>query len=154
MVNGRNQMLSVDSFPSGAEIRVDCGDAPRVAGVTPAKVEVQRAADRCELTFTRDGYATRVIELTHQESRATRLNAVFGVPSAIVLGLAGALIGSIVDGTETGAEIGIDAGLDLGRGGATALDKQGGGWKWVPARIFVTLQRSTSEEPADSDGVY
>ena len=151
MVNGRDQTISVDSFPSGAAIGVDCGDAPRTAGVTPAKITGPRAAEYCRLTFTRPEYEPKVVDLTHQRSRATALNRVFGVPSAIVLGLAGALVGSAVDGADTGAQVGIEAGYDLGRNGATALDEKGGGMKWVPGRIFVVLTRPDSEEPADGE---
>lgn len=153
MVNGRHQTLTVDSFPSGAAIEVDCGDVPRVAAATPAKVKVQRAAEYCQLTLTRTGYEPKVIELTHQESRATVLNAAFGVPSAIVLGVAGAIVGSTVNGTETGAQIGIDAGFELGSYGATEVDKKGGGWKWVPGRVFVILSRSAPapQDPADPE---
>jgi hypothetical protein len=148
MVNGPNQTLSVDSFPSGAAIEVHCGDTANVAATTPAKIKVSRAAEQCQLTFTRAGYEPKAIELTHQISRATKLNAAFGVPSAIVLGIAGALVGSTVDGIDRGAQIAGEAGFDLGRRGATALDKKGGGWKWVPGQIFVVLSRSTQDEAA------
>ncbi len=151
MVNGRQQTLSIDSHPSGAAVDVDCGDEPRLAGKTPLKVEVSRAAEHCQLTFTRAGYEPRVVELSHQESRATVLNAAFGLPSAIVLAIAGGLIGSTVNGTDTGIDIGFDAGYDLGRGGATALDKKGGGWKWVPGRVFVILDRSEPREHPRAD---
>jgi len=149
MVNGRDQTLSVDSYPSGAAIAVDCGETTSAAASTPAKIDVSRAAERCLLTFSREGYETKTIELDHQVSGATRLNAAFGVPSAVVLGIVGALTGSLVDGAETGAAIGGEAGFDLGRGAATAVDKKGGGWKWVPGEIFVILTRSEAEGGAD-----
>ncbi|MBK5258642.1 MAG: hypothetical protein JJE51_03550 [Thermoanaerobaculia bacterium] len=153
MVNGRHQVLSVDSYPSGAAIEVDCGDGASVAGSTPARVRVRRAAESCQLTLNRAGYEPKVIQLTRQESRATALNAVFGVPSAVVLGIVGALVGSTVNGAETGAEIGVEAGFDLGSLGATELDKKGGGWKWVPGRIFAILYRieTTPGDPADPE---
>jgi hypothetical protein len=148
MVNGRSQTLPVGSFPSGAAVEVNCGDGPKTAGATPTKITVSRAAELCQLTFTRAGYEPKSIELTHQRSRATALNAVFGVPSALVLGIAGAIAGSVVNGADTGAQMGGEAGFDLGRGGATALDEKGGGMKWVPGRIFVTLLRSTPSKTA------
>ncbi len=149
MVNGRHQELSVDSYPSGAAIEVDCGEGPRAAGSTPAKVTVKRAAERCLLTLNRAGYEPKMIELTRRESRAMKLNAAFGLPSAVVLGIAGALIGSTVNGAETGAEIGVEAGFDLGNIGATELDKKGGGWTWVPGSIFAILYRIETA-PSDS----
>ena len=151
MVNGRHQTLSVDSYPSGAAIEVDCGEGTKVAAATPAKVTVLRAAEYCQLTFTRSGYEPKVIELTHQQSRATTLNTAFGVSSAIVLGIAGAVAGSLLDDPIGGAELGLEAGFDLGRKGATALDKKGGGYKWVPGNVFVILSRTPREEPADPD---
>lgn len=146
MVNGRYQTIAVDSYPSRAAVEVDCGDGPRAAGVTPAKVSVRRSAEYCQLTLTRKGYEPEVIALSHQPSRATALNAAFGVPSALVLGIAGAIIGAAVDGAETGFDIGVDAGYNAGSGGATAVDMKGGGWKWVPGKVFVILTRPDSEE--------
>ena len=149
MVNGRYQTIVVDSYPSGAALEVDCGEGPRAAAPTPTSIKVRRAAERCQLTFTRTGYETKVIELTHQRSRATALNVAFGVPSALILGIAGALIGATVDGAETGFEVGVDAGFDLGTEGATAVDLEGGGWKWVPGNVFVILTRPDPEEHTD-----
>lgn len=146
MVNGRYQTLDVGSFPSGAAIEVECGDQRSRHAVTPARVRVRRAAEYCQLTFTHVGYEPKVIELTHQESRATALNAAFGLPSAIVLGIAGAIVGSAIDDAETGAEIGLEAGFALGNGGATGMDKKWGGWKWVPGDIFVILARPGAED--------
>src|SRR5688572_17014912 len=106
MVNGRYQTITVDSYPSGAAVEVDCGDGPRAAAATPTKINVRRAAESCQLTFTRTGYQPKTIELTHQRSRATALNAAFGLPSALALGIAGAIVGATVDGAETGFDIG------------------------------------------------
>lgn len=145
MVNGRYQTIAVESYPSSAAVEVDCGDGPRAAAATPTKIKVRRAAAYCQLTFTRTGYEPKTIELTHQRSRATTLNAAFGIPSAVVLGIAGALIGSTVGGAETGFGIGVDAGYEAGRGGATAVDMKGGGWKWVPGKVFVILTRPDSD---------
>jgi hypothetical protein len=149
VVNGPSQTLEVDSHPTGAALQVDCGEGVRDAGTTPAKVKVSRAADHCRLTFTRQGYEPRVIELEHQESRATVLNAAFGLPSAVVLGIVGALAGSLVDEWEAGAMVGGEAGWHIGRGGVTALDKKGGGWKWVPGRVFAYLSKPENPEPAN-----
>lgn len=151
MVNGRHQTLTVGSFPSGAAIEVECGDERTREAVTPAKVRVRRSAPHCQLIFTHAGYEPKVIELTHQESRATALNAAFGLPSAIVLGIAGAIVGSAIDAAETGAEIGAEAGFALGNGGATLMDKKWGGWKWVPDDVFVILSRSTPEDRGEPD---
>ena len=146
MVNGRYQTITVESYPSGAGLEVECGDGRRAAGATPTRVSVRRAAEYCTLTFTRAGYEPRTIELSHQRSRATALNAAFGLPSAVVFGIAGAIIGAAVDGAETGFDIGVDAGFDVGSGGATAVDLKGGGWKWVPGKVFVILTRPAPEE--------
>ena len=151
MVNGRYQTITVDSYPSGAAVEVDCGDGPRAVAPTPTKIQVRRAAESCRLAFTRTGYEPEVIELTHQRSRATALNAAFGVPSALVLGVAGAIVGATVDGAETGLAIGAEAGYDLGSGGATAVDLKGGGWKWVPGKVFVILKRPDPEEDTDPE---
>lgn len=147
-VNGRFQTISVDSFPSGAAITVDCGASPSKASVTPAKIQVSRAAERCALTLTREGYEPRIVNLEHQESRATALNAVFGIPGAVFFGLLGAILGSAVDGTETGAAIGAEAGYGIGTEGAVAVDKAGGGMKWVPGKVYVILLREGTEEEA------
>lgn len=150
MVNGRFQTVSVDSFPSGARISVDCGKVPKDGGVTPAKVQVERAASRCLISFAREGYETREFALQHQRSRATHMNGVFAIPAAIIFGVVGAVVGSVVNGEDTGAQIGMDAGFDLGSDVATSVDEEGGGWKWVPGRLFVTLVRTElAAEPPD-----
>lgn len=141
MINGKYQTVSVDSFPAGASITLDCGDVPREGGTTPAKVKVQRAAKHCLIFLSRDGYEMKEVALVHQPSRATALNGVFGVPAAIVFGVLGAIIGSAVGGEDTGGQIGVETGLDFGAEAATDVDKGRGGWKWVPGRIFVTLVR-------------
>jgi hypothetical protein len=142
MINGKDQTLSVDSFPTGASIILDCGDVPREGGNTPAKMKVQRAADRCLIFLSRDGYETKEVVLQHRTSRATALNGVFGLPAAVVFGVAGVIIGSTIGLEDMGAEIGAEAGMNLGAGVAANVDKSGGGWEWVPGRIFVTLVRT------------
>ena len=146
MVNGRFQTISVDSFPSGARISVDCGNVPKDGGVTPAEIKVERAASQCLIGFAREGYQSREFALQHQRSRATHMNAVFAIPAAIVFGVVGAVIGSAVNGEDTGAEIGMDAGFGLGSEVATGVDEAGGGMKWVPGRLFVTLVKSSLVE--------
>jgi hypothetical protein len=146
MVNGRHQTIGVDSFPSGAQVEVDCGEGPKRAAPTPTKISVLRAAEFCRMTFTRPGYDPKTIELTHQPSRVIALNRAFALPGAVVFGVAGALVGAAVNGAETGAEIGVDAGWELGKAGATELDKKGGGWKWVPGKVFVVLTRPYEED--------
>lgn len=142
MVNGRHHTVSVDSFPSGAKIAVRCGDVPEDGGVTPAKVKVERAAAECLLTLSLDGYEPRVIALAHQPSRATKLNAIWGVPSAALLGVLGALWDDQTGGDGSTAVGGVTAGYEFGSNAATSVDAQGGGMKWVPGRIFVTLVRT------------
>jgi hypothetical protein len=70
------------------------------------------------------------------------LNGVFGLPAAVVFGVAGVIIGSTIGLEDMGAEIGAEAGMNLGAGVAGNVDKSGGGWEWVPGRIFVTLVRT------------
>ena len=91
---GRYEVLEVNSEPSGATVTVSNGEA----GVTPAAFLLRRKRSHT-VTITREGFASVVVEVTSQPSRAGRgasaANAagVLGGP----IGLLGGAVGAVVD---------------------------------------------------------
>ena len=147
MINGRFQTVQVSSHPSGAQIEVDCGDAPRRGGVTPAAVTLHRAAEECSVTLSKEGYQTARFPLERQRSRAVGANKVLAVPVALVTAVVGGIIGEEVfnDG-EGGVEAGFGAGIELGAAPGRQIDKHtGGAYKWVPGKVYLILIRPESE---------
>lgn len=157
IVNGPYQTVVVDSYPSGAKVTADCGRSTLHASVTPTKLRAERAAAHCILTFVHDGYEPRVIALSHQESRAARMNALFGVPGALLAGAAGLAVGLALDDDDAILQLtigGLALGYVVGSNLATELDEKGGALKWVPGKLYAILLRSDEAQlrfPARSD---
>lgn len=64
MLNGRDEVITIDSEPAGASVALTCADGSTYNGVTPMAVPVRRNAGDCNINVARDGYATqnRVLE--------------------------------------------------------------------------------------------
>lgn len=94
MVNGTHQTIPVNSTPSGANVRVDCGLKPEAAAmkiVTPATVELRRKTQPCLLTLSKEGYEDASIMFARKVSGWVWGNLVFG-----------GLIGWAIDGISGG----------------------------------------------------
>jgi hypothetical protein len=69
VVNHTTQQIPVGSEPSGAAVRVDCGDVRNDPSlVTPAVVTVQRKADHCTIALEKRGYEPAEIKLAKSMS--------------------------------------------------------------------------------------
>jgi len=79
MVNHTTQQIPVASEPSGAAVRVDCGNVkndPKL--VTPAVVTVQRKADHCTIALEKRGYQPAEVKLEKSMSGWYLGNIVLG----------------------------------------------------------------------------
>lgn len=58
IVHGTTQVVPVNSSPTGAEIKVDCGKAAGTAGSlkTPTTVTLRRSVEPCNITLSKEGY--------------------------------------------------------------------------------------------------
>jgi hypothetical protein len=143
MVNGRNEVVPVDSFPSGANVAVDCGDVPRDGGTTPTRVTLARGATECRVTLTKRGYEPKVVTFQRQESRATAINKVAGAPVGIFAAMLGYFAGMDNGYGETFGSAGWELGSAAGTAPGNAVDRRtGAAYKQVPGDVYVTLVRA------------
>jgi hypothetical protein len=143
VVHGRYQDVAVSSTPSGAAVRVDCGDAPADAGVTPAKVKLRRGAEHCAITLSKSGYSDHVVTFTRMVSEATWGNIVPGLLIGTVIAAASAPIVVFSDSAaQEDRANGLGAAGVIGGAGAGAwIDHSTGAmYKQVPGTVDVTLQ--------------
>jgi hypothetical protein len=136
LVHGRYQQVPVRSTPAGAAVRVDCGDAPADAGVTPVEVSLRRGAERCAITLSKAGYAEQTVTFTRMASRAAWSNVVPGLAIGTV---AAAAVAAPFD--EGSASNNAMAG---GIAGGTALGylvdrRSGAAYRQLPGTVDVTL---------------
>jgi len=140
MVNGRFQEVPVDSFPSGAQVEVLCGDAPVNGGTTPTVVKLPRAADHCTIHLLKECYTERFVDFSRAPSNASLVNAVPGV----FFGVFGALIAGVSDPDDVGT--GWRIGYALGHTPGQAIDEYtGGAYKLEPKKVFVVLTREAQQ---------
>jgi len=140
MVNGRWQDVPVDSFPSGANVTVDCGEAKRNGGTTPTVVKLQRGADHCTLYVSKEQYKERTVDFHRERSAMTKGNSVPGV----LVGIVGWVITGFDDLDLANA--GYKAGYALGSAPGAAVDEHtGAAYKLGPSKVFVTLIREAQE---------
>jgi hypothetical protein len=86
-INTPYQHVPVTSDPPGAFVIVDCGKAPHDGGVTPAAVTLDRAAEHCAITLSKQGYEPKSIAFERQTSRVVAANRGLGVVTGIFTGL-------------------------------------------------------------------
>jgi hypothetical protein len=146
MVNGRNEEVPVDSYPSGAKVAVDCGEVPRDGGATPSRVILARIATECRVTLTKDGYEPKVVTFHREESRAVAANRIAGAPVGFIGAVVGFLFGSNYGVEEELGSAGWAGGVAAGSAPGNQIDKHtGGAYKQVPGEVFVTLVRMSSD---------
>ena len=140
MINGRFQSVPVDSYPSGAQVTVDCGEAKRNGGTTPTTVTLQRGASHCAVVLSKDGYNDRTINFQQKRSAMTKANAVPG----FITGIFGWALTSYLDPDPDNA--GSKIGYAIGSAPGYAIDEHtGAAYKLAPSKVFVTLIRA--EQP-------
>ena len=114
ITHGRDEVISVESNPSGANATIRCAGNVSASGTTPARLTIPRKADGCNVNIEKSGMKTRNIEIERGFSGAYWLNIppaigfpIFGFSTGLgdggssavgwlVLGLSGAA-GLIVD---------------------------------------------------------
>lgn len=141
IAHGRYEKVPVKSTPSGAAVRVDCGDVPSDGGVTPVEVKLRRGAEHCAITLSKAGYADRTIAFTRVVSRVAWAN----VAPGFVLGMgAGAAVamGSFLDpnSNDDSANGAAISGIVVGTGIGLLVDRSTGAiYRQVPSTVDVTL---------------
>jgi len=63
MTHGRDEVISVESNPSGANATIRCAGNISASGTTPARLTIPRKADGCNVNIEKSGMKTRNVEL-------------------------------------------------------------------------------------------
>jgi hypothetical protein len=63
ITRGTNEVISVDSNPSGAEATIKCANNINASGTTPARLIIPRKAELCRVDVEKSGMKTQKIEL-------------------------------------------------------------------------------------------
>ena len=136
VINDQKEKIPVRSEPAGAVVSVECGATPVYGGVTPAVIIIERAADPCEITVAKEGYAAKKVVLARTISRAVNGNKVAG---AMVGGVFG-LIALLSDADDSIVSSAYDIGSAVGEAPGKAIDrKTGAAYKHTPKEVFVRL---------------
>jgi len=63
ITRGTNEVISVDSDPSGAEATIKCANYVTASGTTPARITIPRKADGCFLDVAKSGMKTQRLSM-------------------------------------------------------------------------------------------
>jgi hypothetical protein len=133
---GRDEIVSVDSNPSGANATIECAGNVSANGSTPARLTIPRIADHCLLRIEKAGMRTESIKLERGFNSHYWMNFTYGagVPIGTVLLFAGndaqAESGGVI---AVGSAILVISGLVIDRVTGAMYDHD-------PNVIKVTLQ--------------
>ena len=109
--HGPNEVIAVESNPSGADATIRCAGNLSVSGTTPARLTIPRKADGCNVNIEKSGMKTQNVRLERGFTGAYWMNfapslglpiSIFAAdlgdysPGWLAVGLAGAA-GFIVD---------------------------------------------------------
>jgi hypothetical protein len=134
MTRGRDEVIAVDSNPSGANATIKCAGNVSASGQTPARLTIPRRADLCRVEVEQAGMKGQSIPLERG------YNAAYWVNLAPTLGLPLYLLSSGAFGGNSGTAAGW---LAFGLAGAAGLvvDRVTGAmYDHKPKVINVTLQ--------------
>jgi hypothetical protein len=80
VIRGRNEVISVDSNPSGATATITCAGNVSATGMTPARLTIPRSADGCSVRVEKSGTKAESIAIERGFNSSYWLN--FIVPAA------------------------------------------------------------------------
>jgi hypothetical protein len=100
MTRGRDEVITVDSNPSGAKATILCAGNISVSGTTPARLTIPRKADLCRVDVEQSGMASQKIPLERGFNAAYWVNLVPTLGFPIYVFAVGPFGGN--DGTAAG----------------------------------------------------
>jgi hypothetical protein len=112
--SGRDEVIAVDSDPSGATATIKCNGNISTSGTTPAKLTIARKADGCRVNVEKIGMKPQSIELERGFNRTYWINfiPVAGFPLGTVAAFAGSsetlAVGLITVGIVGGVGLIVD----------------------------------------------
>jgi hypothetical protein len=113
MTHGRDEVITVESSPSGANATIRCAGNVSASGTTPARLTIPRKADGCNVNIEKSGMKARNVELERGFTAAYWLNfgPSFGLPVGVfatALGGSGSVTGWLVVGLAGAAGFIVD----------------------------------------------
>ncbi|MEA2337993.1 MAG: hypothetical protein QOE82_2000 [Thermoanaerobaculia bacterium] len=137
MKHGRNEIISVDSDPSGANAAIKCANNVSAIGTTPARLTIPRKADGCRIDVAKSGMKTQTIQLERGFDSAYWLNFVpaSGLPLGTIAAFSNGIFGSTPGYAGALFVVGI-----LGGAGLIVDRVTGAMYDHDPHVIKVTLQ--------------
>ena len=133
MKSGRDEVISVDSDPSGATATIKCNGNISASGNTPANLTIARKADGCRVSVEKIGMKPQSIEIERGFNRAYWMN---------FIPLAGFPLGTVAAfaGSSEGLAVGLIAIGIIGGVGLIVDRVTGAMYDHDPRAIKVTLQ--------------
>jgi len=91
VTRGRDEIITVDSNPPGANATIVCADNVSASGTTPARLTIPRKADACRVEIEKSGMQTQKIQLQRGMNGRFWMNFIFaaGVPIGAILAFRG-----------------------------------------------------------------
>lgn len=134
LTRGTNEVITVDSNPSGAEATIKCANNITASGTTPARLTIPRKAESCRVDVEKSGMQTQKILLERGFNASFWLN--FVPASGLPIGILALFTGN---GSDAAIETVFVAGIAGGVG--FAVDRLTGAmYDHEPNVIKVTLQ--------------
>lgn len=131
---GHDEVISVDSNPSGANATIKCAGNVSARGTTPARLTIPRHADGCRVNVEKGGMKTQNIALERGFNSSYWMN--FIAASGMPLGV----IAAFSDGGPENAA-GVLFGIGLAGAAGLIVDRVTGAmYDHNPNVIKVTLQ--------------
>lgn len=136
VTRGRDETITVDSNPPGANATIVCANNVSATGTTPARLIIPRRADACRVDVEKSGMQTQKIQLQRGINGRYWTNFVYaaGIPIGAIL----AFGGNDTEGAAGGV-IAVGA-VVFGIGGFIVDHATGAMYDHDPNVIKVTLQ--------------
>lgn len=133
ITHGRDEVISVESSPSGASATIRCAGNISVNGTTPARLTIPRKADGCNVNIEKSGMKTQNVQIERG------FTATYWLNFAPTLGLPIYVLSEGIWGTGSGANGWVIVGL-AGAAGLIIDRATGAIYDHDPHVINVTLQ--------------
>jgi len=136
VTRGRDEVITVDSNPSGAKATIECQGNVFVTGQTPARLTIPRIAEKCRVQIAQTGMRTENVYMTRGFNSHYWVNFAFaaGIPIGAVL-----VFGGNDTQANAGGVIAIGA-VVLGITGLILDRATGAMYDHDPGIVKVTLQ--------------
>jgi hypothetical protein len=91
VTRGRDETITVESNPSGANATIDCANNVSASGTTPARLTIPRKAEACRVEVEKSGMQKQEIQLQRGINGSYWMNFIYaaGIPIGGIFALGG-----------------------------------------------------------------